>query len=149
MQYLGNAIAWITATDFLFSSQCIRHTPKLYLATTPPPVQPNAMADAMAIFTNVSNKFLADQGVHLSKDHNSTVCLWLEDFAKKLPKFQEFHGTVHCEASLMGAIIQYNTNMEGSMLDTQHPGIFHVGCPMSHTFGGILLILFLFEECFQ
>jgi hypothetical protein len=136
MRYLGNAVAWITATDFIFSNRCIRLTQRLrlYLAITAPPLGPKAMADTLAIFTDVFNKSLENQK-NLSKQHKSIVRSWSEEFAQKLPKSGEFRGKAHCEASLMGAIVQYNgqANTERSMQNTELPGIFHVSCQMSYT----------------
>lgn len=145
LQYLGNAVAWITATEFLFSSSRIQRTPKLrlHLVTTAPPVEPKAMADAPAIFTDIFNKSLEGREDQ-SQDHNLIVHSWWEEFTQEVRKSREFHGTVHCEASLMGVIVQYNgqANTEGNMQNTQLPDIFCVRCWMSYTFGGMLIIFF-------
>ncbi|KAF8342272.1 uncharacterized protein EI90DRAFT_3032685 [Cantharellus anzutake] len=134
MRYLGNAVAWITATDFLFSSSRIRRTPRLrlHLAITAPPVEPEAMADAQPIFTHIFNKSLQDRD-NQSKVRNLIVHSWLEEFARKLPKPKQFHGTVHCEASLMGAIVQYNG--QGNMQNIRLPDIFHSTTNKPRTIG--------------
>jgi hypothetical protein len=95
---------------------------------TAPPAMPKLMADAPTIFMDIFNKSLKDQDQF--KDHNSIVHLWSKEFVQRLLKSREFHGTVHCEASLMGAIVHYNgqANTESSMQNTH---IFHVSCWMS------------------
>ncbi|KAF8342320.1 uncharacterized protein EI90DRAFT_3032892 [Cantharellus anzutake] len=125
MRYLGNVVAWITATDFLFSSSRIRRTPRprLHLVITAPPAEPKAMANALPIFADILQKSLQDREDQ-SKGHNSIVHSWFWEFARKLPKSGEFHGMVHCEASLMGAIAQYN-GQDGNMQNTRLPDIFH------------------------
>ena len=109
--------------------------------TIAPPVMPKRMADAPAIFMDTFNKSLKDQD--RSKDRDSIVHSWSKEFAQRLLKSQEFQGTVHCEASLMGAIVQYDSqaNTEGSVQNTD---IFYVSCQMSYAFGGMLLIVYLF-----
>jgi len=129
LRYLGNAVAWITATDFLFSSPRIRRTPRLrlHLAITPPPVDPKAMANAAEIFMGIFNKFLEDQE-DWSKARISIACTWSTEFAKRVEKYGAFCGKVHCEASLMGAIVQYQgqADTKGNMQNTQLLEIFHV-----------------------
>jgi len=110
--------------------------------TTAPPAMPKLMADAPAIFMDIFNKSYKGQEDR-SEDHDSIVHSWSKEFAQRLLKSQEFRGTVHCEASLMGAIVRYNSqaNTEGRMQNTD---VFYVSCRLSYTFGGMPLIFYLF-----
>lgn len=149
MRYLGNAVAWITATEFLLSIQRKRRAPELHLhlAITPCPVDPTAMADAPKIFTDAFNEFL-DSREGLPGSLSSNVDSWSKEFAQKL-KLQEFTGTVHCEASLMGAIVKYGgqANTEGrTMQNANISAILRVGSQSACTFGSTLLILFFLHK---
>ncbi|KAF8322368.1 uncharacterized protein EI90DRAFT_3078080, partial [Cantharellus anzutake] len=135
MRYLGNAVAWINATDFLFSSSRIRRTPRLrlHLAITAPPVEPKAMEDAVPIFTDIFNKTLKNWEDQ-SRGRNSGVRSWYWQSVGRLRKSREFHGTVHCEASLMGAIVHYNGQANNTH-NTQLPEIFHSTSNKPRTIG--------------
>ncbi|KAF8337098.1 uncharacterized protein EI90DRAFT_3044876 [Cantharellus anzutake] len=133
-RYLGDAVAWITATDFL-SGPRIRRTPRLrlHLAITAPPVEPKAMGDAVPIFTDIFNKTLKDWEDQ-SRGRNSRVRTWYWQSVGKLRKCKEFHGTIHCEASLMGAIVQYSGQANNTQ-NTQLPEIFHSTSNKPRTIG--------------
>jgi hypothetical protein len=85
------------------------------------------MADALTIFTDIFNKSLEDQEDQ-SEARNSIAHSWSKEFAQRVVKSGEFRGTVHCEASLMGAIVQYKgqANTIGDTQNTQLPEIFCV-----------------------
>ena len=149
MRYLGNAVAWITATEFLLSIQRKRRARELHLhlAITPCPVDPTAMADAPKIFTDAFNEFLDSRG-GLPGSLSSNVDSWSKGFAQKL-KLQEFTGTVHCEASLMGAIVKYGGQVNTEGRTTQNANIstiLRVCSQLAYTFGSTLLILFFLHR---
>lgn len=145
MRYLGNAVAWITATGFLLSIQRKRRAPELHLHLAIPrcPVDPTAMADAPKIFTDAFNEFFESRK-GLSGSLSSQATLWSKEFAQKL-KLREFTGTVHCEASLMGAIVKYSgqANTEGGPTqNTNISAILRVSSQLAYTFGSMPLIFF-------
>ena len=88
-------------------------------------------------------KSLEGQGDQ-SEAHNSTAHSWSEKFAQRVKKYGVFCGTVHCEASLMGAIVQYKSQAN-IMQNTELREIFCVslhalllGWPANHSFGRAL-----------
>lgn len=146
---LGDAVAWITATEFLLSIQRKRRAPELHLhlAITPCPVDPTAMADAPKVFTDAFNEFFESRK-GLSGSLSSQATSWSKEFAQKL-KLREFTGTVHCEASLMGAIVKYGgqANTEGSTTQNANiSAILRVSSQLAYNLVACRLSSFSFDR---
>ena len=109
MRYLKNVVAWHDATESLLRNrQLNQHHSRLtiHIMTTPSPPFPREMADVSSVFFAAAKKLEEDDLGEDRKAYNA----WLKMIGTTFSSTRSFNGTVHCEASLMAAILNPHAN---------------------------------------
>lgn len=113
LRYLGNVVAWISATDALLRNKAVSENVvplQLRLMNTPPPLEPHAMGNMRELFCTAAGTITQQPGEETAVKEWRDA--WLDELIHPLsatdstsqPRNPTFSGTIHYEAALMGAI---------------------------------------------
>lgn len=109
MRYLKNTLSWVSAVEYLAKSR-IGHGPtsphlNLCLLMTPPPTESEKMPDMLLFFNKAAQEVRAE----IPEDDVDTYETWVKQRKCTFTRPLSFEGSIHCEASLMAAMLDPTT----------------------------------------
>lgn len=109
MRYLKNTLSWVSAVEYLAKSR-IGHGPtnphlNLCLLMTPAPSESARMADMLPFFIQAAQEVRAE----IPEDDVDAYEKWVKQRRYIFTRPLSFEGSIHCEASLMAAMLDPTT----------------------------------------